>query len=307
MPMTQNELVAFLATQTAEQRVQFAELILNFNPTDTHKSPMGPSSKSAPVKLGKTPKIGVQPSGLVRPAKRPLNSWMAYRCLYATIFFSYQQKEISGYLTLMWKEDPFKAKWTLVAKAYSIIRDQVGKALAPLDLFLQIVCPVVGIVMPAEYLDKLGWMKTGTEMVRRFVPDVNLFDAHLRTTNLSADDIVRHCQEAGYIASELKTNTVHASKASLTMTAEPKVGSSTQKLVTPTGSSAINVAEWFIEPGNTVYTNASGAQMNEHYNDQFEPEGRAASLDLLFEPNGGDQFNAFDIGNFIDTNGLWQV
>ncbi|KAF2434951.1 mating-type protein MAT alpha 1, partial [Tothia fuscella] len=55
-------------------------------------------------------------------------------------------RAISCYLALMWQEDPFKAKWTLVAKAYSIVRDQVGEAFVPLGLFLQIVCPVVGLV-----------------------------------------------------------------------------------------------------------------------------------------------------------------
>ena len=46
---------------------------------------------------------------------------------YSAMFTSLPQKEISGFLTFMWKVDPFKAKWSVLAKAYSIIRDHQGK------------------------------------------------------------------------------------------------------------------------------------------------------------------------------------
>lgn len=60
-------------------------------------------------------------------AKRPLNSFIAFRSYYTVIFGQFQQKEISGFLTMLWQGDYFQAKWTIIARAYSEIRDQVGK------------------------------------------------------------------------------------------------------------------------------------------------------------------------------------
>jgi hypothetical protein len=42
------------------------------------------------------------------------------------VFASLQQKNASSYVTIMWLQDPFKAKWTIL----------VGKPKAPLDQFL---------------------------------------------------------------------------------------------------------------------------------------------------------------------------
>lgn len=100
--------------------------------------------KSKAGSRAKAKKPVAQPAGIILAAKRPLNSWMAYRAFYSPVFTSFQQKEISGFLTLMWRADPFHAKWALAAKAWSVIRDKVGKDAAPLDEFLQLVCPHIG-------------------------------------------------------------------------------------------------------------------------------------------------------------------
>lgn len=214
MDLDWHALDAFLGDLNAQQRSDLAHVILNWQPTDTHvisathvttATPPMRNKLSASANKGKSSKPKFDSTAIVLAAKRPLNSWMAFRCFYAHIFAHWQQKEISGFLTRMWQSDPFKAKWTIVAKAYSIIRDQVGKDRAPLGEFLQIVCPLVGIISPADYLDMLGWMKPHggvTEMVRWFVPDMNQFGVQLRVTNISADDIVRHCREIGYIVNE---------------------------------------------------------------------------------------------------------
>jgi len=50
-----------------------------------------------------------------------------------------------------WLRDPFKAKWAIVARANSAIRDKVGKPRAPLDRFLSLVCPALDIIDIADF------------------------------------------------------------------------------------------------------------------------------------------------------------
>ncbi|KAL2353818.1 mating-type protein MAT alpha 1-domain-containing protein [Cryomyces antarcticus] len=163
-------------------------------------------------------------------AKRPLNSWMAFRSYYSPIFSSYQQKEISGLMRSLWQADPFKAKWSILAKAYSIIRDYKGKSLAPLDEFLAVVGFYIGIIPPGEYLSALGWEVAETtgvkNMNRKFMPDNSTFDEHLRTSNLSVEDIVSYCRETGYfVENELSSIGAEPSSAltysTLTMATQP--------------------------------------------------------------------------------------
>jgi hypothetical protein len=59
---------------------------------------------------------------------------------------------MSSYLTILWIEDPFKAKRGILARAYSTIRDQVGKSSnALLDRFLALVCPELGMIAAEEH------------------------------------------------------------------------------------------------------------------------------------------------------------
>lgn len=120
---------------------------------------------------------------------------------------SLQQKDISGFLTYLWQADPFKAKWSILAKAYSIIRDTKGKDKAPLDSFLTINAPYIGIVPPAEYLEMLGWKvstdeNNQTTLTRNPLADTTTFDQDLLTTNLSVSDIIQHSYDSGYISAD---------------------------------------------------------------------------------------------------------
>lgn len=123
------------------------------------------------------------------------------------MFASLQQKDISGLLTSLWHADPFKSKWTLLAKAYSIIRDRQGKQDCPLDIFLIINAPFVGIVPPKEYMTTLGWELMDGEgdnctLVRRYVPDLKSFNKNIVGTGQSVYDIVQHSYEQGYIPAD---------------------------------------------------------------------------------------------------------
>ena len=122
---------------------------------------------------------------------------------YSPIFTNLQQKDKSGFLTYLWSTDPFKAKWTILAKAYSVIRDKVGKQGAPLDNFLAINGPFIGIVAAEDYLVMLGW-EIGTDeegqinLRRGQEIDLASIDYDLLTTNLSVQDIIQHSYKWGY-------------------------------------------------------------------------------------------------------------
>jgi hypothetical protein len=202
MDTTRAELDALLVS-SPEIRQKITEFLLTRNRGETPLN-LVMHKKATKAKRIKSAKLI---NNLSHPAKRPLNSFMAFRAFYNVIFCQWQQKEASPCLTRMWHEDPFHAKWAIVAKAYSVIRDQVGKAQAPLDQFLQLVCPVVGILAPEEYLGNMGWnMLDGhnKEVVRTTAPNFLSFDAALLTTTMSADDLVRLCQKVGYACAELQ-------------------------------------------------------------------------------------------------------
>jgi hypothetical protein len=336
---TWGELDSLLLAASPEMRQKLAEVILNFKPSDTHVQ-TSMRKKASKNKRSKALKPADQTSDLTRAAKRPLNSWMAFRCFYAVIFAQWQQKEISGFLTRMWQDDPFKAKWTIVAKAYSIIRDQVGKTQAPLDHFLQLVCPLVGIIEPPKYLGKMGWAMPNTEtkeMTRDFFPDLTRFDAYLLKTNLSADDIVQHCQEAGYACGNMmmckSSSSILGFIILLTVTAaadsiQPALAMASainvvgNDNITPTFTSDLTYNFAPAQNESSVQLDESTAALLEieennillaasgdsfPFNDQFDPEDLSAGLGLFFDPNDGEQFESFDMASFIDTDEFFNV
>ena len=140
---------------------------------------------------------------------------------YSTLFTHLQQKDISGFLVYMWQSDPFKAKWAILAKAYSVIRDQEGKENAPLDKFLFINSNLIGIVAPKSYMVILGWVIApvdGQLMLRRDLKfNPNSIDTRLLTTNLSVDDVVKHNYNNGYIMGAPSAAAAFGNGPSLTM------------------------------------------------------------------------------------------
>jgi hypothetical protein len=104
----------------------------------------------------------------------------------------------------MWKSDPFKAKWTIIAKADSTIRDAVGKQRTSLLVFLTLVCPKIGIINTEDYLWKMNWALQGTGagtqvLKQTFLPDLSNFSTDILYTNMTAKDIIRVCAQVGYI------------------------------------------------------------------------------------------------------------
>ncbi|KAE8440561.1 hypothetical protein EG329_007234 [Mollisiaceae sp. DMI_Dod_QoI] len=132
------------------------------------------------------------------PAYQPL----AY---YKPIFPNLPQSEASRHLTILWHRDPFKAKWALIAAAYSLMRDSVGKQNAPLSSFLALVCPAMGIVDHETYLRRLNWTcsltNSGT-LAWAQIPDPELgtFDREILYSAMTVDDVVEFCAGVGYIS-----------------------------------------------------------------------------------------------------------
>lgn len=120
------------------------------------------------------------------------------------MFDTFQQKTISGFLTRIWSKDPFKAKWAILAKAYSLIRGDHSKTDAPLDAFLGIACPMVNIVRREDYMRTMGWNisrgEDGLNTIERvFDPSFSELTQATLGTNLSAQQIVQHCFAVGFV------------------------------------------------------------------------------------------------------------
>ncbi|OWP00160.1 alpha box protein [Marssonina coronariae] len=123
---------------------------------------------------------------------------------YQNLFPHLQQKEASTYLTTLWKRDPFKAKWTVIAAAYSKIRDAVGKPRAPLDKYMSVVCPQMGIIAVPAYLGMLHWTYErpadgAPTLTQSAAPDLQALDQHILRSNMTAQDLISFCGRVGYI------------------------------------------------------------------------------------------------------------
>lgn len=113
------------------------------------------------------------------------------------------QKAKSGILRFLWQNDTFKAKWAILAKAYSKIRDEhAGSKDVSLESFLNLNAGYIGILEPSLYLEAMGWELTVDEeqqytMARVSQTTTNEADV---STNYSVNDIVKHCYDTGYVS-----------------------------------------------------------------------------------------------------------
>lgn len=224
----------------------------------------------------------------------------------------------------MWQNDPFKAKWSILAKAYSTIREHKAKDEAPLDVFLTLTSPHIGIIPKEEYLSVMGWElveeNDETRMENRFVPDITSFPDHILTTNLSAEEIVAFCYHVNYVNNDgSNIPNIHPATATLTMAAQP-ANSTTQSLPSP--SVQPNVFTSSVQPqqdqGDSDMMEMIQALLNENndgaagessalrqtvhdlsgqqypFNNEFDPY---AEQSLAFDPFAGNHDTAFSTGS----------
>ncbi|KAI1551947.1 mating-type protein MAT-1 [Pyrenophora tritici-repentis] len=103
---------------------------------------------------------------LVQKPKKALNAFVGFRCEFTIscyyidipAFKSWPMKKLSNLLGILWESDPNKPLWSLLAKAWSMLRDQLTKEVAPLDEFFGIVCTELGVPHPDWYLEANGWI-----------------------------------------------------------------------------------------------------------------------------------------------------
>lgn len=112
-------------------------------------------------------------------------------------------KKLSNLMGVMWEADPNKSLWSLMTKAWSMIRDQIGKNKAPLDQFFRIICPHLNMPSPETYLERYGWElsldKEGAPALsRETVPQPDPLGVGIANMALSAEDIIDYCQSMGY-------------------------------------------------------------------------------------------------------------
>jgi hypothetical protein len=113
-------------------------------------------------------------------------------------------KKLSNLVGQLWEKDPNKSIWSLLAKAWSTMRDQIGKDNVPLDHFFHIICPYLNIPSPDTYLELQGWNleinAEGSPTLSRDPDSESIASpsAGFIDTTLSVEDIISVCQTMGY-------------------------------------------------------------------------------------------------------------
>jgi hypothetical protein len=120
------------------------------------------------------------------------------------VFKLWPMKKLSYLLGQLWEVDPNKPLWSLMAKAWSEMRDQCGKANVPLDEFFDIICPRLNLPSPDTYLEDQGWkidLTQGESPILsrdQSVQPSASFGTRFGDMTLSVEDITSICQTAGY-------------------------------------------------------------------------------------------------------------
>lgn len=86
----------------------------------------------------------------------------------------------------------------------------IGKPGAPLDTFLDMVCPVIGLVSAEDYFDTFNWIweetPEGTAALRQTSePDLRRFDHSILHTTMTEMDVIKFCGVMGYLPMTLAT------------------------------------------------------------------------------------------------------
>ena len=90
-----------------------------------------------------------------------------------------------------------------MAKTYTMIKDKVGKRAAPLDTFLRLSCPKMGIIAVGDYLEMLNWVVTyenGDLTVNQVGrPNLATFDRNILCCSLNHIDLLQFVLDSKYL------------------------------------------------------------------------------------------------------------
>ncbi|KAF1947295.1 DNA binding protein with alpha box domain [Clathrospora elynae] len=193
---TQAEIELFLCTRSGSQMVQLVQAI---------RVPMAQAALTSALLLIPPPPPVASRSATPEKAKKALNAFVGFRCFYISIpaFKAWPMKRLSNLLAQLWETDPNKPLWSMMAKAWSTIRDQIGKDQAPLDQFFRIICSFLNMPTQEMYLELHGWClgideEGGPTLYRDDTTESTSMSAGLPHMALSVEDIIAYCQSMGY-------------------------------------------------------------------------------------------------------------
>lgn len=72
------------------------------------------------------------------------------------------------------------------------------QAKAPLNAFLQMVCPEVGIIAYDNYLSDMGWAFFNGQLVRTNIPNSSDFPSNIQSSTLTVSDLVGFAHARAY-------------------------------------------------------------------------------------------------------------
>ncbi|KAJ4346199.1 hypothetical protein N0V95_005615 [Ascochyta clinopodiicola] len=246
---TSTEIALFLSTRSGDQMMQLVQSI---------RAPAAQATLTASLLF--VPPTVVARTTPPEKTRKALNAFVGFRCKIGSQFHLDEADEDSGYyisiptfkpwpmkklsnpMGIMWEADHNKSLWSLITKAWSVIRDQIGKDKAPLDQFFSIICPYLNIPSPETYLEHCGWTfitdEEGTPTLSRgSAPSADAFRAGIVDMALSVEDIINYCQSMGYAQAYMSDVDVN-SPTFLTQSCSQFAGKSTVKSQTPLTSSA---------------------------------------------------------------------
>ena len=100
----------------------------------------------------------------------------------------------------MWEADTSKDKWAVLAKAYSLIRDDQGTDETSLHAFLTINVPFIGIAAPNEYFQQLGYiLEVVSADEYRLVRRQNEGQRLQNSTSTSVQDVLKYSFNKGFL------------------------------------------------------------------------------------------------------------
>ncbi|CAD6447854.1 66fa10b4-097b-4c6c-b3fe-354dc60bc4f0 [Sclerotinia trifoliorum] len=147
--------------------------------------------------------MNTRQTGWVQAPRRSVNSYILFRTFYMilTMLGNLPQKYKSSILSILWRGDPFHTKWSILARAYTLMRDANVKR--TVSEFLVLVCPYIGILAVNDYLVNLNWtLETNEEGIvclrQTFPPDIRSFSAHIASTTLTDLDIITFYNSQNY-------------------------------------------------------------------------------------------------------------
>ncbi|KAL4930216.1 mating-type protein MAT alpha 1-domain-containing protein [Aspergillus undulatus] len=211
-PQQLEDLVKYIQDVKAQEQSQ--QFFRNENPS-TRSNAISDARRASSVSQDSKPRPTSSKGRRALDGKRrPLNSFIAFRSFYSAIFPDITQKSKSGILRFLWQNDPSKANWTILAKAYSIIRDEYDTEVS-LESFLSLCAELIGILQPDRYLEAMGWELTLNDQQQYTMARVRspvATEAQL-STNCSVDDLIKHCYATGYVTEDKRKKETQARDA----------------------------------------------------------------------------------------------